>query len=651
MIIGIEASSLADKNTGTGRYLSCILEQLKKTSDRVMIFNSPDGSDRKDPKSRIKKIWYRNYSVRKDIGRTGPDCIIFPDYYMPAGIDIQSAVIIHDLSFISHPQFYPKYFTAYYNYQIKRTLNQNPVIVTVSEHSRRNIVKYLGINEKNILIVQGYSKLHLNNNVNSATEKNGSPYLLYVGHIEPRKNLNFMVEGFLNWKKKTRSEFKLKIIGELWIRSKSTSALLDNYRSHPDVEFTGYVGDEDLTDAYSNASGFIHTSFEEGFGFPVLEAMHYRLPILCSGNTATGEISGPLSVKIDPSNDASYFEGLERLNELINRKKFINYDILYSPGQTAMQLEILLDRLGNRYSLPVNIPDAKTKTEALEKTLLYARMFNCGIKSDLLHRQIFDIKMSKAELKETVNESIRIGLAFKKGDHIFINYSWNKSFYANKNKIIGKKAGNLLRFLGKLPLTSMIAFSGGTNHYGIHNHDDIDIFIITKPNSVYIVYLIIHVFTYLIRSRKELCANYLIDENNLKILYQHDFYTAHQIISLRPFRNPQMLIKFWHENAWVKKFFPNFECSEPNGNFQASNFTLLKPVNLFLMKIYKRLYKAKINISKESGSLILEPDCLKLHTNDHRKNITIRFEKILGEYFNMKKQTDNRQFKRQVQIY
>ncbi len=163
MIIGIETSSLGYKNTGTSRYLECLLEQLEKTSNRIVKFN-PNGSfGRSGLSSKIKKVWYRNYLLGDKINKSDAECVIFPDYYMPAGVKKKSAIVIHDLSFISHPQFYSRQFTAYYKYQIKRTLKQNPVVVTVSEHSKKNIVNYLNIKEKDILLIQGYPKPELRN--------------------------------------------------------------------------------------------------------------------------------------------------------------------------------------------------------------------------------------------------------------------------------------------------------------------------------------------------------------------------------------------------------------------------------------------------------------------------------------------------------
>ncbi len=279
-----------------------------------------------------------------------------------------------------------------------------------------------------------------------------------------------------------------------------------------------------------------------------------------------------------------------------------------------------------------SIPRAKNYVDALEKTLLYASLFNCGISESKLHQQIFDLKLTPAELKKAIAESSLKGNTIIKDDYLYLN--WNdKGFYSRKENRIDKvKAERLLRFLNRLPFISMIAFSGGTSHYGIQNHDDIDLFIITKSNAVYIVYLIIHLYTFIIKSRKELCANYLIDETNLKISHSHEFFTAHQIITLVPFKCPEKLNIFLGENDWVNEFFPNFISENAETFRQPSKNYLLKPLNAVLMLIYKLRYRKKISSPENKGSLILKQNCLKLHTNDHREKIISEFNKRLQAY-------------------
>jgi glycosyltransferase involved in cell wall biosynthesis len=638
MKIGVETSTLGNKSTGTNRYLECLLEQLEKSNNEIIkLAPRSINSDRQSIMNSVKKNWYRNFGLSKIARQSVADCYIFPNYFMPTGIHKPSAVVIHDLSFITHPKFYSKRFVAYYNYQIRNTLKQKPIIVTISEHSRQNIKKYLGAEAKDIIVVQAYSRFSTNTSKCVFPDNPEDPYFLYVGHIEPRKNLTFLIEGFLKWKERQKVNYKLKIVGELWIKSLEIMSLMKKYNNAADIEFTGYISEQRLADTYRNASAFVHTSFEEGFGFPVLEAMHYSLPILCTKGIATEEISFPNSVACDPYDDRSFQEGLDKLYTLALRDAKIKYDIKYSPYLMSEQLDYLLNIMELKSNKKINkhLKRAANIEEAVEKTLVYSGLFNAGIRKDKLHTQIFDLEISENELERSLNNLLSNNALIQKNDSFQINDAGH-SFYKKEKKSIDKrKLNKILNFLVKIPVISLIAFSGGSANYGAENHDDLDLFIITKPNSVYIVYFIIHFFSVMFHLRKEFCANYLIDETNLRISDSNDFYTAHQIISLTPLKNETLLNQFWKKNEWVKSFFPNFNhninLTNKRQNYSKQNRFLI-PINKTLMLFYKFLYRKKLYNMKKSNSIKLTEHRIKLHTNDHREKIIHEFEKAWTNY-------------------
>jgi len=453
--------------------------------------------------------------------------------------------------------------------------------------------------------------------------------------------LNFLIEGFLKWKHSRKSNFKLKIAGEMWIKSSDISASIKKYKTNPDIEFTGYISEEQLKEIYSHASGFVHTSYEEGFGFPVLEAMHFGLPVLCSRNIATEEISKPYSITVDPLDINSYTSGLDKLNEVITSGKRIKYDIKYSPNLMQNQLEELLDKLTSKIRKyhKIQIPPALTSEQAIEKTLVYSNLFNSGIKKDKLHKQIFDKLLNLNELHQIIEKLIAEDLISFNDDVVKLK-SNGKGFYNKvKKSIDNKKLIKIVNFLYMLPLTSMVSLSGGTTHYGIENHDDVDVFIITKPNTVYLVYFIIHLFSIFFKVRDVLCVNYLIDEVNLFIDHTHDPYTAHQIISLTPLKNERMLHQFWKENDWVREFFPNFTYNEEENQKSSKFYFLFKPLNNILMSFYRYIYHNRLRLPDPEDSVKLTERCIKLHTNDHRDKIMNEFKIAWEEYSNSYKLT------------
>ena len=569
------------------------------------------------------------------------DCGIFPNYFISRNFFKPAAIVIHDLSFITHPQFYSKKFILYYKYLLKETLKQNPLILTVSEHTRGNIIKHLNIKEENIFLLQAYSNVKEMHDDETRLFQSGGDYFLYVGHIEPRKNLLFLVKNFLSWKNKCKINIKLNLVGEIWIKTKEVKYLLAKYSNHPDIVFSGYVNENKLSSYYKNAFGFVHTSLEEGFGFPILEAMHYGLPILCSNNNAVKEISSSVSITIDPQNSKSLMEGLD---ELYRRKINNNtqmYNIKYSPEMMRNQLCIVLDILKSRISKKIyfNNRVSKTHEEAIEKTLLYSHLFNGGLHKEDLYKYLFDIKISVDQFEKALDNLKYLNKINLKNDNVSLNYH-NINIYKKEIKNLDKKRiKKALRIIKNIPFISCICFSGGTANYGIENHDDIDLFIITKPNSIYIVYLMIHILSKIFNIRRQLCVNFLIDETGLEIKDQRDYYTAHQIVSLVPFKNSRMLNSFRRNNYWAAKLFPNFISRLSNeyinqkksGNF----YSILKPLNISLKYFYRILYRNYLK--KESTDAIkLNNKCIKLYTNDHRIKILETFDREWKKYLKLK---------------
>ncbi len=224
MIIGIDASASGLKSTGIGRYITCLLEQLKNSDNEIKIFQSSDNYEKhlieKIKRSSLnkkyqglKRHYYRIFSLTHEMVKSKVDCGIFPNYFISNNFNKPSTIVIHDLSFITHPQFYSKKFVIYYKYLLKQTLKQNPLILTVSEHTKENICKYLNIKKENILLLQAYSNIVKISSYNKEQAPADTPYFLYVGHIEPRKNLLFLVANFLRWKN------KIKLITEVTQKS------------------------------------------------------------------------------------------------------------------------------------------------------------------------------------------------------------------------------------------------------------------------------------------------------------------------------------------------------------------------------------------------------------------------------------------------
>jgi len=117
----------------------------------------------------------------------------------------------------------------------------------------------------------------------------------------------------------------------------------------------------------------------------------------------------------------------------------------------------------------------------------------------------------------------------------------------------------------------------------------------------------------------------------MEIKYPHDFYTAHQIISLRAIKNKKLLDCFFNQNNWIKEYFPNFSWEKTDLDKQAKNI-FLTPLNKIIKFFYRTIYRKKLSEGKNNNSIKLEELCIKLHTNDNRSRITEEFFRAMQDY-------------------
>ncbi len=644
MLVGIDTSALTHRITGTSRYIYCLLTELKKTGNDIRTFSPHKEINllllNKIPflkRGGINRHLYRQFELSSELTNAGIDLAIFPNYLMPLRYAGRSIIIIYDLSFISHPQFYSKCFVNYYTTQLKKTLSKEPLIITLSESSRESINRQLGVDKRKIYIVQPYSILKGNEFNNNPVGKdiNNRPYFLYVGHIEPRKNLPFLINNFLEWNTSRKMNYKLIIAGELWLKSKEIGGLIEKYGIQADVEFRGYVSESELQSLYMNASAFVHAGIVEGFGFPVLEAMYFNLPILCSSGTGTEEISRPNSITFNPYDNFELKAGFDNIARL--SKEELQYNIKYSPSLMQNQLYEVLTSISPKKTTKCNDTYQDTET-AIEKTLLYYKLFNSGICNNLLHQFLIGKHVSGNELDAAVSSLLSKGIVFQYDNLIQLNIDDIKFYTRTKHKLDKNISYKLLQFINKTPFISSVAFSGGTANYGLLNHEDIDLFIITKPYTVYIVYFILHIYSLLMKSRKILCMNYLVDEKAMYINTNQDIYTAHQIISLKPYKNKLLINQFLNENRWVNNYYPNFHIPKSEKNQDSSFYLLISPLNSLIKLIYRKWYKKYLTTGFNS-SVVLTEHVIKLHTKDYRSSVIEEFEHQWEKYSRRKDKT------------
>ncbi len=215
----------------------------------------------------------------------------------PIGLERQ-VVTIHDLSVLEHPEWFSGEFVLWYRMMLPRLARRARHILTVSEYSRQSIIRRLGLPADKVTAVPNgvNADMFRPRRAEPARSRYGLPdrYVLFVGSIDPRKNLNRL---FKAWERSgSWREADLVIAG----RPNSNFGQVDMSEKGAHVRLIGYVPDEELPALYSGAMFFVMPSLSEGFGLTVLEAMACGTPVVASRAGALPEVTDGAAIQVDP---------------------------------------------------------------------------------------------------------------------------------------------------------------------------------------------------------------------------------------------------------------------------------------------------------------------------------------------------------------
>lgn len=223
---------------------------------------------------------------------------------------------IHDVFAVRFPGWVGRRFHLWYSFVLPRIASSARHIVTVSEYSKGGIVEALEVPEEKVSVVYlgvdpGFV-IATADEIAATRRKYGLPqdFILTLGSLEPRKNLDRVVEAWSSLAADGRPP--LVIAGGLGDRRVYGNYDADRLRRHKDIQLLGYVPDEDLSPLYSAATVFVYASLLEGFGLPPLEAMACGAAVVVSDTSAMSETHGGLAFLVDPGSVESIATEIEK---------------------------------------------------------------------------------------------------------------------------------------------------------------------------------------------------------------------------------------------------------------------------------------------------------------------------------------------------
>jgi len=233
----------------------------------------------------------------------------------------KTVTTLHDLAVYQNPEWFPKMSWFFTKVVIPASLYKAQRVIAVSDSTKKDLLRrFPRLSQKKVAVIfEGVIDLNkYKNNLEKVSDaiKDIYPYFLFIGTIEPRKNIDRLLKAFEMFiNKYPESKMKLVIAGKKGWKYESTIELMNAPIFKDRLFYVGYVSLEEKIYLYKNAFSLVYPSLFEGFGLQLLEAMNVGLPIITSNEGAISEIVLDNAILVDPKSVESIFMGMVRMYE------------------------------------------------------------------------------------------------------------------------------------------------------------------------------------------------------------------------------------------------------------------------------------------------------------------------------------------------
>ena len=330
MRVAIDARKLHDFGIGTYiRNLLRNLARIDRETEYVLLCRQADMAVTRQLGENFRAVLEPspNYSIREQahipylLLREKPDVYHAPHYVLPPLVPCRSVVTIHDTIHMMFPQYLPNRGAyAYARALMWTAAKRSDRILTVSESSRRDIVRYFKVPPEKVVVI--YNALDERFGAEPRPEEIARVrerfqldhgFVLYVGNIKPHKNLVRLIEAFEALRRDGFDELKLLIIGDEITKWPELRRAVHKYKLHKHVRFLGFQSEETLAILYRLAAVFVFPSLYEGFGLPPLEAMASGTPVVTSNLSSLPEVAGDAALLVDPYDVGAIRDAIRRV--------------------------------------------------------------------------------------------------------------------------------------------------------------------------------------------------------------------------------------------------------------------------------------------------------------------------------------------------
>lgn len=255
----------------------------------------------------LQYIWFER-SIPKILKKINPDIFVSPDSYLSLSSKYPDLIVIHDLNFEHFPKNMPRINGKYYRYFTPKYAEKAKRIATVSEFSKSDIVEKYGVDPDKIDVVYNGSgdKFKPVSDIVKKESKQrfseGCDYFVFVGALNPRKNLINIFKAFDSFKAMNQTSIKFIVVGEKMYWSGDIKSTYEKMKYREDIIFTGRLEPDELCNVVGSSIALVFPSLFEGFGIPIIEAFNVEVPVITSNVTSMPEIAGDAALLVDPLN-------------------------------------------------------------------------------------------------------------------------------------------------------------------------------------------------------------------------------------------------------------------------------------------------------------------------------------------------------------
>lgn len=264
-------------------------------------------------------VWWFEWSVANALEKHQADVFLSVDNFLSLRTKKPTVLVTHDLAHAHFPEWNTFLQRRYYQFFAPKFNRRAERIVAVSHFTKRDIVQRYGVSENKIDVAcngcrEIFRPLSADELKNVRSEfAEGKPYFFYVGAIHPRKNVHRLIGAFDLFKKATNSSIKLLLAGRFAWSAGAVKATYEKSGYKSDIHFLGFVEDDDLAKLMGGALACTYVSLFEGFGIPILEAMHCDVPVITSNTSSMPEVADGAGLLVEPKSVESIAGAMQQI--------------------------------------------------------------------------------------------------------------------------------------------------------------------------------------------------------------------------------------------------------------------------------------------------------------------------------------------------